>query len=49
MLKEYYCEYWSKDNRKIAKRIYAQSALDAKLEIELEENFMSLSKYPMEI
>lgn len=49
MLKEYYVEYWSKDNRKIAKRIYAQSALDAKLEIEKDENFRSLSKYPSEI
>ena len=49
-MKEYYVEYWTKDdNRKIAKRLYAQSALDAKLEIEHEENFKSLIKYPTEI
>ena len=49
MLREFYVEYWTKDNRKVAKRIYAQSGLDAKLEIEHEENFKTLCKYPTEI
>ena len=49
MLNEYYCEYWTKDNRKVGKRISAQSGLDAKLEVEKEANFKTLCKYPEKI
>lgn len=49
MLKEYYVEYWSKSGQKTGKRIFAQSGLDAKLEIEKDENFKTLCKYPEEI
>lgn len=46
MLKQYFVEFWNKQNQKVGIQLSAYSALDAKMYAEKMPEFRTLCNYP---